>query len=511
MNRISTARAATIAVFVMAAAKFTVHMIFNGGYDFFRDEFYYIACGEHLDWGFVDMAPLIPFIAKCTRMLLGDSLRAIRFVPAVASSLIVIQGAAIARLVGGGPFARILTAVCIAGAPTYLSDGSIFTTNSLEPLLWMGCVYFAIRAVKEENPLCWVWFGLIGGLGLEEKYSMGVFLVGISLGLLLTPARRWFLRPMFWAGIAVAGLVFLPNVIWNMAHDWPFFEVTRNLKATGRNVALSPARYFMEQWLLTHPLAAPIWVAGLAGLFFWKRLAQFRFLAWPYLVVFAFFVVSGGKNYYLAPIYPMLFAAGAIAVEQFSSRPRLGWLRPLLVILIIATQIPLMPITVPIIPVEQLNAYFDALPFAIPRSEVSHLRVSLPQHYADQFGWRELAELAASGWQRIPEAERSDCAIFGQNYGQAGAIDLYGPRYGLPPSISGHLTYYYWGPRSYSGNCMLVIGDRKNVLEAMFKQVELVGTTNAPYAVEGHLPVFLCRGAKFGSLQKVWPKLKVWR
>jgi hypothetical protein len=171
----------------------------------------------------------------------------------------------------------------------------------------------------------------------------------------------------------------------------------------------------------------------------------------------------------------------------------------------------LIPIVVPILPVERLGAYLDSLPFEVPRSEVSHISVALPQHYADQFGWRELADLTARGWQQIPAAERADCAIFGQNYGHAGAIDFFGPRLGLPPSISGHQSYYLWGPRNYSGNCMLVTGDRKAVLETMFESVELVGTTDAAYAVESHIPLYLCRRAKFGTLQELWPKLKKWR
>ena len=511
MNGIPSQRAATIAVVLIAAAKFILHMVFNGSYDFFRDEFYYIASGEHLDWGFVDHPPLIPLIANCSRMLFGDSLRAIRFVPAVASSVIVIQGAAIARLMGGGWFARILTALCIAGAPMYLSDGGMLTTNSLEPLLWMGCAYYAIRAVKEDDPKYWLWFGIIGGIGLQEKYSMGVFLVGITAGLLLTSARPWLMHQVFWIGAALALLVFLPNVIWNENHNWPFLEVMRNLKITGRDVVLSPIRYFIEQWLLIHPLTAPIWIAGLAGLFFWKRLSPYRFLAWAYVAVFAFFVISRGKNYYVAPIYPMLLAAGAIATEQLFARPRLNWLRPLSLLTIFVAQLALLPIIVPILPIERLGAYLDSLPFAVPRSEVNHLRVALPQHYADQFGWRELVELVGRGWRQIPESERSDCAIFAQNYGEAGAIDFFGARYGLPPAISGHLNYYLWGPRNYSGNCMLVIGDRKEVLESKFDQVEYSGTTDAPYAVQNHIPVFLCRRPKFGALAAVWPELKTWR
>jgi hypothetical protein len=189
----------------------------------------------------------------------------------------------------------------------------------------------------------------------------------------------------------------------------------------------------------------------------------------------------------------------------------MGWLRPVSILTILAAQIALIPIVAPVLPVEKLGAYLNSLPFEIPRTEVSHRGVALPQHYADQFGWRELAALAAQGWQQIPEEERADCAIFGQNYGEAGAIDWYGPHYGLPPAISGHQTYYLWGPRSYSGKCMLVIGDRKERLEELFEEVKFVGVTDAPYALQSRIPLFICRRLKQGTLQTLWSQLKLWR
>jgi len=500
-------RFATIAVLLLATAKFALHMIYNSGYDFFRDEFDYLSCSEHLDWGFVDHPPLIPVLVKISRVLFGDSLRAVRLVPALASSLIVIQAAALARLMGGGAFARILTAVCVAGAPIYLSDGSLMTTNCLEPLLWMGCVYFALRAVQEDRPLFWLGFGLVGGLGLEEKYSIGILLVGLSAGLLMTPARRWLLHRMYWAGALVAALVFLPNVIWNIQHHWPFFELIRNLRADGRDVVLPPLKFIAEQILLVHPVAAPVWLAGLAGLFFWKPLAPYRFLGWAYLFVFGFFLMSHGKNYYLAPVYPMLFAAGGVVAAAYLK----SWMKPLSIVMILGFQVVLIPIVVPVIPVERLGAFLDSLPFEIPRSEVSHASAALPQHYADQFGWRELAALTAEGWKQVPEAERADCAIFAQNYGQAGAIDFFGKQYGLPAAISGHQSYFLWGPRNYTGKCMLVIGDRQARLMELFDEVTAIGTTDAPYALENRISVALCRSPKLGSLSQWWPKVKKWR
>jgi hypothetical protein len=185
-------------------------------------------------------------------------------------------------------------------------------------------------------------------------------------------------------------------------------------------------------------------------------------------------------------------------------------LRPAIILLLLAAGAALAPLVVPVLPIDEFISYMNQLPIKIPRSEHSHARALLPQHYADQFGWEDLAALTAQAWARLSPEDRRDCAIFGQNYGQAGAIDFFGPRYGLPRAISGHQTYWLWGPRGYSGNCMIVLDDRKEVLEREFESVQYIGATNNRYALEGHIPVFLVRGAKFGSLEKIWPRWKDW-
>jgi len=496
-------------VVAIALAKLVLHCIFNNRYGYFRDEFDYMSCGDHLAWGYVDQPPLVPFLVRVSRMVLGDSLRAIRFLPALASSVVVILTAMIAREFGGRRFALGLSAVAVLIAPIYLSGGSLLTTNSFEPLLWMGCVYFAILAIKRD-PRYWVWFGVVAGLGLEEKYSITVFGFAIVLGLLLTNQRTAFMKKWFWAGGVAAFLLFLPNLIWNVHNHWPFLELMHNIRASGRDVRLSTFEFFIQQVLLVHPLTAPIWITGFVALLAWPRLKNYRLLGWCYLVAFAAFVVLKGKNYYLAPIYPMLLAAGAVMIETVIDRSRQAWLRPAIIILLIGGGAWLAPLVIPVFSVDQFVSYMNKLPFKIPRSEHSHERAVLPQHYADQFGWEEMTVMTAQAWARVPANEKSDCGIFAQDYGQAGAIDFFGPRYGLPGALSGHQTYFLWGPRGYSGNCLIVLDDRKEVLEQLFEQVEYVGTSDNPYALERHIPVFLCHGAKFGSLGKLWPTLRKW-
>ena len=488
-----------------------LHCYYNNRYGYFRDEFDYLACASHLAWGYVDQPPLIPFLAGMSRMVLGESLRSIRFLPALASSLLVVQTAVLARELGARGFALLLSAVTILIAPQYLSNGSLLGTNCLEPNLWMGCAYFAILAIKRNNPRYWLWFGVIAGLGMEEKYSMAVFGFGIVVGLLLTEQRRVFANRWIWFGGLAAFLVFLPNLLWNVHNHWPFVELMRNIKAEGRDVVLPPLQFFLQQALLVHPFTAPVWITGLLAFLFSARLKPYRVLGWSYLVSYTLFFVLHGKSYYLAPIYPMLLAAGAVMIEAWIERSRQTWLKPALVTVLLAGGAYFVPVVVPVLPVDRFITYTNYLPMKLPHMEHSHAAAILPQWYADQFGWQEIVAETAQAWNRIPLEQRDDCGIFAQDYGQAGAIDFFGPRYGLPRALSGHQTYFLWGPRSYSGNCLIVLGDRKEVLDNLFEQVEYVGTSaDNPYALERKIPVFICKGAKFGSLHQLWPKLKKW-
>ncbi len=520
-------------IWLIALAKLLFHIYFNNRYGYFRDEFNYIACGDHLAWGYVDQPPLIPFLIHISRAVLGDSLRSIRFIPALASSLLVVQTAVLAREFGGRRFALLLSAITIVIAPQYLSNGSLLGTNCLEPNLWMGCAYFAILAIKragtESAPRYWLWFGVVAGLGLQEKYSIAVFGFGMVIGLLLTAQRRVFLNPWIWIGGAAAFLIFLPNLLWNIHYHWPFVQLMHNIRAEGRDVILPLPQYFFQQTLLVHPFTAPLWLTGLFALLFSSRLKPYRALGWCYLVCFTVFFVLHGKNYYLAPVYPMLLAAGAVVIESAidglkkngrestgaeNSHPRRGWLKAAIVIILLASGAYLAPVVVPILSPDNFLAYAKHLPMKLPVMEHSHARAALPQWYSDQFGWEEIVAETAVAWNRLSVDERKDeaCGIFAQDYGQAGAIDFLGRRYGLPRSLSGHQTWFLWGPRSYSGNCMIVLDDRRERLEQLWDHVEYVGqSADNPYALEKQIDVYICRGSKFGTLTQLWPQIKRWR
>ena len=329
-DRESLFRNGMFAVLCIALAKFAVHIYFNNRYGYFRDEFDYMACGAHLAWGYVDQPPLIPFLARLSREIFGDSLRSIRLVPALASCALIVLTGLIAREFGGRRFALVLSAISVLIAPIYLSDGSLLTTNCLEPLLWMGCVYFIILAINREDPRYWIWFGVVAGIGAEEKYSIGLLGIGIVIGLLLTKQRAYFRSKWLWLGAAAAFLIFLPNFLWNIHHQWPFLQLMHNIRAENRDIQLSPYEYFAQQHVLLHPLNAPVWITGLLALLFWRPLQRYRMFGWCYLVCFAGFAWMHGKNYYLAPIYPMLLAAGAVAIDRGIDRIRQIWLKPVI-------------------------------------------------------------------------------------------------------------------------------------------------------------------------------------
>lgn len=511
-DRQNQLRTAMLMVWAIAIAKLIFHIYFNNRYGYFRDEFDYMACGDHLAWGYVDQPPLIPFLIHCSRAVLGDSLRAIRFIPALASSLLVVQTAILARELGGKTYAMVLSAACIVVAGQYLSNGSLLTTNCLEPNLWMGCAYFAILAIKKNQPRYWLWAGVIGGIGLQEKYSIAFFLAALVAGLLLTPQRRFLLTKYFWLGCLATFIIFLPNLLWNIHYHWPFLQLMHNIRADKRDVVLPAGQFFFQQLMNVSFITAPVWIRGVIAFLFWRKLRPYRALGWTYLFCYTIFFVLHGKIYYLSPIYPMLFAAGAIVIESTLDRPIGKWLKPAVLVVMLAFVAYIAPIPVPVLTPEHFLSYMKHLPFKLPVTEHSHERAALPQWYADQFGWNEIVAETAVAWNQLSPDQRRDCGIFGQDYGQAGAIDFLGRRYGLPPALSGHQTWFLWGPRGYSGNCMIVLDDNRERLAQLWSNVTYVGTSaDNPYALENEIPVFICTGAKFGTLTELWPSLKRWR
>lgn len=500
---------ATALVLCVTAAKFLVHLYAGRHYGYFVDELYFLACSRHLDWGYVDQPPLIVVITWLARSLLGDSLPAIRFLPAVAGAAEVALTALIARELGGKRFAQGLAALAALVAPGILIVDGMLTMNAFEPLFWMGCAYLFIRIVKTGDQKLWIWFGILSGVGLENKYSMLVFGAGIVVGLVLTPERRSLARPWIWVGGAIAFLIFLPNVLWNIHRHFPFLELHANLQRSGRDVPLGPLAFFAQEILALLPLSLPIWLAGLWFYFFSKLGKPFRTLGWAWVFTAAVIVTLSPRVYYLFPAFPILFAGGSVMWEAWLAQPRHQWLKLAYPALMVVAGAMFSPLAVPVLPPEMYIRYTKALHLQPPRIE-THRLGPLPQLYADQFGWEEMVATVAGVYNSLPPDVRAKTAIFGRNYGQAGAIDLLGPKYGLPPAISGHQNYFFWGPRDYTGESMIVMQGRQQDLERRFASVEKVASVYHPYSMPyEHFDVFYCRGLK-QPLKEIWPQEKSW-
>ena len=511
---------ASLVVALAAAIKLALHLYAGRHYGYFVDELYYLACADHLAWGYVDQPPLIAAIAKTARVLLGDSLPAIHLLPALAGTAKVVLTGLMARELGGGRFAQGMAALCALLAPGFLSLDNWLSMNPFEPLFWMGCACVLIRLIRTGNQRLWLWFGLLAGIGLENKHSMAIFGFGLVAGLLLTAERRLLRGRWIWIGGALAFLIFLPNLLWNIQHHFPFLELQENIRLSRRNVDLNLLGFWGEETLSMLPLSAPIWLAGLWYFFFHREGKPFRALGWAWLIAAILILALNPRVYYLFPAFPLVMASGSVMWERWTQRwperrsanRRLQWIRPAYIALMVLMGIAIAPAVVPVLPVETYIRYAAATHLEQPRVE-THQLGPLPQLYADQFGWEEMAATVARAYNALPADIRAKTAIFGQNYGQAGAIDLFGARYGLPKAISGHQSYWLWGPRGYTGESMIVMGDRREVLERMYKVVEKVGRAEHPYSMPyEHFDIFYCRDPKQArTLSDVWPTLKNWR
>jgi hypothetical protein len=392
----------------------------------------------------------------------------------------------------------------------YLAVGNFFSMNAFEPLFWMGAVYLVVRIINGGSSTLWLWMGVLLGLGLENKHSTAFFGVGIFVALLLTPERRHFAHKWIWLGGLIAFAIALPNILWQALHHWPTYELLSNIDHGNKNVALSPAQFIAQQAVFLNLGTLPLWLFGLFWLFGSPDGRRYRVIGIIYLVTLAEFIVLHGKSYYLAPAYPMLFAAGGVAVERVFAA-RLKWIKPVFLGTIIAMGALCAPLVLPILPPDKLVAYMRAIHMEPPRTETSHTE-ALPQIFADQFGWEQMVGSVAHVYHHLRPEDEKRAAIFCQNYGEAGAIDFFGPKLGLPPAISGHQNYFLWGPRECTGEVILVLDTNDDDERELFGSVEDLGQViSSPWALpfERRRHIYLCRDLKI-SVRELWPRVKNW-
>jgi hypothetical protein len=494
------------AVFALAAV--ILHLTCLTQYGWFRDELYYMASTRHLAWGYVDHPPLSIALLAFVRALFGESLAAIRIVAALLGAATVFFTGKLARAAGGGAFAQALACLCALFAPVYLAIGHFYSMNAVEMALWPAASLLLLRALRTMRLRDWAILGAALGLGLLNKISASWLGLGIGVGLLLTPHRRALLTPGPWLAAAIAGLIFLPHILWQAANHFPTLEFMRN--ATARKMsAVSPLAFLREQLLVMGPANALVWVAGLLFALFAPSGRKWRIFAWIWIAVGALLLAGGrSRANYLSPAYPALFAAGGVAWERILSRGSARWARAGLIAIVAAVGVIGTPLALPVLPVKTLIRYQAALGQG-PRTDERQDVGPLSQHDADMFGWDELAAMVGRARDRLTPDERRRARVFGQNYGEAGAVDVLGRRLGLPPAISGHNSYWMWGPQGWDGSVLIIIGGDPEDNAKWFDRVEPVGTVDSPYAMpyERGIGVSIGRRLKM-PVREAWPLLK---
>jgi hypothetical protein len=497
-------------VLYLAAVKLLLHLATVNRYGIFRDEMYYWAGSLHMAWGYVDHPPLTVWLAWFARNVFGSSPLAVRVLPALAGAALVWLTGKLTREMGGGRFAQSMAALAVVVVPVYLILHHWLTDNAWEPLIWMGCIWFIVRMIHSGDERNWIWFGVLAGIGFENKYSIAFLLFGLLMGMVLTPHRHFLKSRYLWFGALACALIALPNFLWQAQHRFPFLELMYMVRMSGRDVMRGPVAFIIDQAKILNPVLFPLWVGGVIWLLVSQRYDKrsYRMFGWAFLVVLATFILLKAKNYYVAPIYPMLFAAGAIGLERITPSRRIGtWIRIAYVGLVIVAGIVLLPFSVPVLAPENYIRYQKALNVQPPETE-HQPNGSLPQWYADEFGWPEMVEKVARVYNNLPPEERARTAIFSNGWGEAAAVDFYGPQFGLPLAISKHNSYWVWGPRDYDGSTVIILRSGGRDEPSLFESVEPVGRVEHPYARrDEYFDILLCRGLK-KNLNEMWSELK---
>jgi hypothetical protein len=468
-----------------------------GPYGYFIDELYYLSCSKRLAWGYVDHPPLSIAVLAVTRALFGASKLAIRLpaIAAVAASIIV--SSELAARFGGGAFARILAAVCTATSTIALLLATFFSMNAFELLLWPAMVLVLVRIAQDGKESHWLVFGALLGVALENKHTAVVLAGALAIGVVATPMRARLRGWWPWLGLALAALIVLPNLLWQYAHGLPSLEFYRNAQAA-KNVPTAPPQALFSQLLVSGPGAVVVWVAGAAWLL---RTKQFRFVGIAFALLFVSMIVSGSSRPdRIAAIYSVTFAAGGVALERWVRRP---WLRVLLTALPIVTAVGLGPVALPILAPEEAAAYGRALHVFPPveRGKTS----PLPQPLADRTGWESFVGDVRSVVLSLSPEDRAGARILCPSYGQAGAIERFGPD--LPPVVAGHNNWWLWGPGEGEPRVIIAIGFSDRLLARHFAEHSVALVHHCDYCMSwrNDMPIAIVRG---GSLAEAWNDLK---
>ncbi len=491
---------------IWALAALAVHLAGNAHYGFFRDELYFIVCGRHPAWGYVDQPPLTPLLAALSQSF-GLSLFALRVIPAVCAAIATYAACVLTAEFEGGAFAQSVAGLGMIVAPEMMALGLRLSPDMIELCTWPPIALCTLRLARGADPRWWLAAGALTAVAAWSKYTVAFFIAALLAGMLLTPARRALKTRWFPAGALLTAALVLPNFLWQAHNGYPMLQLLEN--DYGKFVLKDPP-FPLQQILIMSPLLSVIWLTGLVWLL-WRR--GTRFLGIAYLALIAAMWALDAKNYYPGPVYPYLIAAGAVPIEQWTAGHKF-W-RILSVAAIVAFAIPSTPFVLPVLPLNAFVAYQRSLGtlfhlhFHVDRSAGNNVPI---EYYADMTGWPELAAAVGAVYKTLPAGERAQAAIFASNAGEAAALDVYGERYGLPPALSGNNNYWLWGPRGFTGNVMIIVqGDSRND-RLRFDSVRLAAVLHNPYGMpyENAVRIYICRGIH-RALAAIWPKLRDYR
>jgi hypothetical protein len=498
-----------VPILALGLLSLAVHLAANalGGYGYFRDELYYIACSKHLAAGYVDQPPFSILVLAGARLLVGDSVFAIRAVPAVASALSVITLCLLVRRMGGGRTAMVLASLSFLASPRLLGAHTYYSMNSLDILFWLLAAYAIIGVVDQPSLPAWLQLGAIIGLGLLNKTSVLWLAAGVGVAVLITGLRRQLRLPGPYLAGLLALLIFSPFIVWNLRHGLPHLEFLRNA-TEGKYSSLTRVRFLSDQWLPMNPATFLVALPGLWWCLFDRDGKRNRVLGVVFLTVFAVLLANPHtKAEYLGAAYPPLFACGGVAIARLSRRWR-AIAVPAIGGLLVVTGAVLAPLAMPILPVKDYIGYAKAL--GVAPSTPENLRVSeLPQFFADMQGWEELARDVSVVYQTIPEREQSTAVALVGNYGEAGALELYAAHYPLPRVICSHNAYWFWGVGATPITTFIRLGGQREKYLEKYSDVTLAGVHYSRYAMpyEDSLSIFIARG-RLVPIEKDWPSVK---
>ncbi|MBX6364426.1 MAG: glycosyltransferase family 39 protein [Gemmatimonadetes bacterium] len=503
-------------VLLLAFAVVGAHALTNlySPYGVHRDEFLYLAMGRHLRLWAMDFPPMIALLAEWTRGVLGSSLVAIRLPSAVAHALLIFLAALLAREFGGGRFAQALAALAVALDPLFLRAGNLFQPVVLDQLWWTVGLLLLARVGRAGRGgaarAYWLLFGVACGLGLLTKFSILFLGVGALAGILLSPLRGWLRTPWPWLAAAVALALGSPSIVGQVQLGFPVVQQMRDLRGS-QLVHVGYADFLLEQAVMLGPLLL-LALAGLVRLVAAPSMRPYRAVGWSCAASFVVLWLLHGKGYYIGPIYPALLGAGAAAVglglealRARGFRRIAGGLGALAVAVVLAFGVAALPFGLPVLPPPTMARYAAAAGATRAVTTNRGTQLPLPEDYADMLGWEEQAAAVARVYSALPPADRADAVVIADNYGEAGAIDFYARRYGLPGAIAPIGSYWFFGPGPKPGRVAIVMGSTREELLRYFREVEPAGRVTSTWAVERDVPLWIGRDP-YRTLQQIWPE-----